>query len=56
MKREWMKGIILGVFLCLVISCIPNSRCDFTGTHDFLIPSTLTPALDTFSVGDTIFF
>lgn len=42
--------------MCLVISCTPSSRCDFKGTHDFLIPSTLAPALDTFSVGDTIFF
>lgn len=56
MKIECIKGLIIGVLLCLVISCTPSSRCDFNGTHDFLIPSTLTPALDTFSVGDTIFF
>ncbi len=56
MKIEWIKGLIIGGVLCLVISCYPNDRCDFNGTHDFLIPSTLTPALDTFSVGDTIFF
>jgi len=56
MKIESIERFLLGVLLCLVISCIPNSRCDFNGTHDFLIPSTLTPALDTFSVGDTIFF
>lgn len=56
MKIEWIKVLIIGGVLCLVISCYPNDRCDFNGTHDFLIPSTLTPALDTFSVGDTIFF
>jgi len=56
MKIEWIKGLVAVFLVFMIMSCRPSSRCDVIGSHEFLIPSTLTPARDTFSVGDTIFF
>ena len=48
-----MFCLLASVVAC---SCEKDKNCDFDGAYQFEIPATLSPALDTFQVGDTIHF
>ena len=53
MRKTQLLFILLLSFLTAFYSC--NKECQITdGTYEFHISSTLYPALDTFSIGDTI--
>jgi len=51
--RVLMFCLLASVVAC---SCEKDKNCDFDGAYQFEIPATLSPALDTFQVGDTIHF
>lgn len=47
---------IFAVFLILFNSCVKKECRNFVGAYNFEIPATLSPARDTYQVGDTIKF
>lgn len=49
-----MKYITLFILITTIYSCT-NKECQIAGgNYEFIIPVTLTPAKDTFNIGDTI--
>ncbi len=48
-----LKYLQLTVLILIIHSCT-RKECDFPGSHVFEIPATLSAALETFRVGDTI--
>ena len=42
------------IFLSIILFLSCNKNCDFPGSYTFEIPVSLSPAKDTFNIGDTI--
>ncbi len=52
-----MKNIVLIISIIFILisqnACV-KKECEISGSYNFIIPATLTPAKDTFRIGDTI--
>ncbi len=52
-KKIIMRYLMLFIFFVNFLSC-KDEECQIVGEYEFVLPAILTPAKDTFRVGDTI--
>ncbi|MCO6489473.1 MAG: hypothetical protein J5I98_13695 [Phaeodactylibacter sp.] len=49
-----MRNLLTAIFFQLLLTSCIKEECDFSGNYEFVLPATLSPAVDTFKIGDTI--